>query len=95
MSIRIISANIVGNKGVVTFASDKPSFSDQIEELSGPEVKQAAVIEAAKHGMSKPSLTDVHQSAYPVRADGKPLENLLTEKVAYYLVDVRVVGSIL
>lgn len=94
MAIRVVKNDFLGSKGHVTFASDRPVLAEQIEELQGPAVKSAAIIEAAKHGISKPSLTDVHQAPYPVQASGEPLENPLTQQVAYYLVDIRVVSGL-
>lgn len=95
MAVSVVNVQFVGNKGTVTLVSDLAEFPAQIEELQSSAARNEALLEASRHGLSAPAISDLHQAAYPITPEGKPLENPLTERVAGYRVDVSVAGRVL
>ena len=85
---------IRGNGGVVCFESDEThDFGKAIMELQSTETKRAAQREAMKRGVADARL-EFSQSPYPVDASGDLIVNPVTQKIAAYRIDVKVVGRL-
>jgi hypothetical protein len=93
MTLQVVDYVGSGSGAVVTLQSDNPNLSDAICELQTMAARNQAIAEGASRGLVRPAVGGMGQAPYPITAEGRVLQNPLTEKVAAYRVDIQISAS--